>query len=405
VYSYDDRTLRKRPLYTFPNNQQTIGLIEIPPLSPLPPYTMHNVIVWASGFGILLDIGVGLLIPASLPNYCSRSIVGTSYIKIYASEPCIAGTFQQNERSSGPCLICPPGTMNDGSKHSRKECKICIKNNMSYCLRGALTETLMIDVNNFDQATPYSDSSKSTEFGDILLHNIFKLNTSSIHCLLISCQWWIFITIVIIGFVFVTMGILICFPKFKKYRRLLQKIFIKMDLIEKSTMWIGGIGSLLILVFIIFAIKFSYTFARLYSIEYIQKHILWKNNLSFLSLNTKFTSTLQLLSIRKHLDEQFLFDILDREQDFTLILQSVNTGFTCADLSMQEIMADENLHVLSKNYNCTLNETNGILSISTVLPDHRVTMQFNLNGPYFVGGLRKCFSPLGWVWVFLSMKP
>ncbi|CAF4538433.1 unnamed protein product, partial [Rotaria magnacalcarata] len=222
-------------------------------------------------FGILLDIGVGLLIPASLPNYCSRSIVGTSYIKIYASEPCIAGTFQQNERSSGPCLICPPGTMNDGSKHSRKECKICIKNNMSYCLRGALTETLMIDVNNFDQATPYSDSSKSTEFGDILLHNIFKLNTSSIHCLLISCQWWIFITIVIIGFVFVTMGILICFPKFKKYRRLLQKIFIKMDLIEKSTMWIGGIGSLLILVFIIFAIKFSYTFARLYSIEYIQK--------------------------------------------------------------------------------------------------------------------------------------
>ncbi|CAF1487221.1 unnamed protein product, partial [Rotaria sordida] len=93
---------------------------------------------------------VGLLIRVRPPNHCTRRIVGSSYIKVYASEPCIADRFQESERGSGSYLLCPPGTMNDGSERSRKECMTCIKkNSTNYCLRAPLIEISMIDVQKF----------------------------------------------------------------------------------------------------------------------------------------------------------------------------------------------------------------------------------------------------------------
>ncbi|CAF1521704.1 unnamed protein product, partial [Rotaria sordida] len=109
VYYYHDLTLPKIPLYTLSNNQQMIGSIDLPSL-----------------FHLSL---VGLLIRVRPPNHCTRRIVGSSYIKVYASEPCIADRFQESERGSGSYLLCPPGTMNDGLERSRKECMTCIKKN------------------------------------------------------------------------------------------------------------------------------------------------------------------------------------------------------------------------------------------------------------------------------------
>ncbi|CAF3119319.1 unnamed protein product, partial [Rotaria sp. Silwood2] len=73
----------------------------------------------------------------------------------------------------------------------------------------------------------------------------------------------------------------------------------------------------------------------------------------------------------------------------TLIVQFISTGYTCENVTLQQ-NRDRGLHIPFTNFNCS--KSNGILRISTLLPQHIVTMQFNLNGPHFVGGLRLCFS-------------
>ncbi|CAF4970187.1 unnamed protein product, partial [Rotaria sp. Silwood1] len=46
----------------------------------------------------------------------------------------------------------------------------------------------------------------------------------------------------------------------------------------------------------------------------------------------------------------------------------------------------------STDFNCSFDNENFILSVSTLLPQHRISVEFNLKGPYFVGGFRLCLS-------------
>ncbi|CAF3795397.1 unnamed protein product [Rotaria sordida] len=77
-----------------------------------------------------------------------------------------------------------------------------------------------------------------------------------------------------------------------------------------------------------------------------------------------------------------------------ILLQNIFqvTGYKCKDIALQQIR-DRGLNTPFTNFNCS--ETNGILTIAKLLPQHVITLELTLNGPHFVGGLRLCFlAPL-----------
>ncbi|CAF4369977.1 unnamed protein product, partial [Adineta steineri] len=99
---------------------------------------------------------------------------------------------------------------------------------------------------------------------------------------------------------------------------------------------------------------------------------------------------LQLLTIGQHDEEKPIFTMLD-EQNIILTVHFVGTSFNCDHLMMQENL-NRGRKISLNNFNCSYDNEINILSVSTLLPQHLITMQFDLIGPYFVGGLRLCLS-------------
>jgi hypothetical protein len=351
-------------------------------MSHLPPYEFHSISTWTSGFVVALDVEVGLLIPKSPPGFCSRRMIENYNMVIYASDSCIVGTGQ-NIHTYGPCLLCPRGTINNGSFNI--ECQKCSIS--EYCLRGALRELTAAHLASYDQATPYPESTTSIEFDDVLLQDLFRFSNKSNSCLFQSPLFWTLVVILISCLCCLFIGLLTYQSKHLQCNALTRKLCVRFDLIGEGKYWIGGFASLPILVLIIFAIKFDRLFANLYPIE----NIINNNPCNPSLLNAKFTSTLQLLSIHRHPDEQILFDMLDHEQNMTLILHFLGTGFTCDHLTVQH-NTNENENVFSNDFACTYDRTNGIITASIQVLPSLLTLQFHLQGPYFIGGLRVCFE-------------
>jgi hypothetical protein len=163
-----------------------------------------------------------------------------------------------------------------------------------------------------------------------------------------------------------------------------------MDLIGEGEVWFGGLWTVAIVVLIVFTCKFSFSFNRLYPIETISLDVQMTASCNSILPNTKFTSALQLISILQHEKEKLIFTMLD-EQNITLTVHFVSTGFLCHNVMMQQNL-DRGQRVPSDNFNCSFDEETSILSVSTLLSQHLITLQFDLIGPYFIGGLRICLS-------------
>ncbi len=103
-----------------------------------------------------------------------------------------------------------------------------------------------------------------------------------------------------------------------------------------------------------------------------------------------FHVILQLLSIKKNENEQPIFDLLD-SQLFNLTIELINTGFICENLTIQQNPGETSPIILIKSFNCSIKLNNSTLVISNILSDHQITLQYNLTGPYFIGGLKICF--------------
>jgi hypothetical protein len=162
---------------------------------------------------------------------------------------------------------------------------------------------------------------------------------------------------------------------------------VHIDLISEGQFWLGGLVSISLFVLIIFACKFSLSFASLYPIEETSSSEKMSVNCDGMLFNAKFTSSLQLLSTRK-LKEQAMFALLD-EQEIILTIHLVSTGFSCRNLSIQQNRR-HGLSIPTTSFQCY--ENNSILNISVVLPQKIGTTQFDLVGPHFVGALRLCFT-------------
>jgi hypothetical protein len=107
-------------------------------------------------------------------------------------------------------------------------------------------------------------------------------------------------------------------------------------------------------------------------------------------LNSQFSTALQLLATDKHEEEKPIFEMLD-EQNIILTAEFVSTQFSCEDVTMQRNM-DEGQQITTLDFNCTFDNETDILSLSTLLPEHMITVQFSLTGSSFIGGVRICLN-------------
>jgi hypothetical protein len=371
-------------LIVYPNNQQVIPSLKLIP----PPHSILTIVSWNSHLGLVLDAGVALLLSTSLPGYCSAQIDDNLFdMGVYISVPCIPGTAR-NTTSFGPCFLCPPNTKNNGT--SGIECETCTINDSLLCLRGSLVELPLVNVTSYNQAIPYPNSPDLVVFDDILLENVFRFVTKSPQCLAISPLFWASLAICMGLIIIIIMCILIYFPQWKSQRVFMATLFRHMDLLGEGELWFGGLLTFAIAVLIVFASKFSSSFVYLYPIEAVSSDDPITVSCNSISHNAKFISSLQLLSIAQHDEEQRIFTMLD-EQNITLTVDFVSTGFLCNNVAMQRNL-DRGQRVLSNHFNCSFDKETSILSVSTLLSQHMTTLQFNLTGPYFIGGLRICLS-------------
>ena len=372
------------PIYIFPNNQQPIPQLNILPL----PYRIVSFLSWnPHSIGLVLDPYMVLLLPPSPPSYSSSVIqrYDGTVLAVYKSKPCILGTHKE-KTNFGPCIICPLHSKNNGS--NGMTCDKCSITNTSLCFPGALNEIDMKKMTSYDQANPYPESPESIQFDDILLQNILKFSITNRHCLFISPVFWACLTIIFCLSSFAAIKLCLSRSKGNNRQIILKKIFAHVDLIGEGQFWLGGLISCSLVVLITFACKFSIFFAELYPFELTSSNERMSVSCDGTLFNAKFSSSLQLLSTHKHEEEKPIFTLL-HEQNINLAVQFVSTAFTCDDLAIKQ-RRGYGLSIPSRNFDCFTNSS--ILNISTVLPQHAVTMQFDLTGPHFVGGLRFCFS-------------
>jgi hypothetical protein len=77
------------------------------------------------------------------------------------------------------------------------------------------------------------------------------------------------------------------------------------------------------------------------------------------------------------------------QQNITLTIQLIGTGFLCKDLTLER-SRDYGLSLVLTKYQCF--ENNTVLNLTIPLSQHLVTLQLYLPGPYFVGAVRLCFT-------------
>ncbi|UJR16886.1 hypothetical protein I4U23_003784 [Adineta vaga] len=337
--------------------------------------------------GILLNPLNILLLPASSPGYCSSLIsrYDDSVFAMYKSQPCISGTHKR-DKSFGPCSICPMHSKNNGSFGIH--CEKCSTTNTSLCFPGAAGEIDITELATYDQANPYPMSPESTQFEDLLLQNILAFPIITTQCLFISPVFWACILIIVCLIFFIVIKLILSRLKHQNGTTILKNIFIRIDFIGEGQYWLGGLISLSLFVLVTFACKFSISFANLYPYEETSIFERISATCDSSLINAKFSSSLQLLSIHKPQEEKPIFDLLDN-QNISLGVQFVSTAFTCDNLTVQQIR-DHGLNIPTTISNCSQN--NNILYIKTMLPKKIGTIQFDLVGPHFVGGLRLCLS-------------
>jgi hypothetical protein len=76
-------------------------------------------------------------------------------------------------------------------------------------------------------------------------------------------------------------------------------------------------------------------------------------------------------------------------QPFTMTVDLLNTAADCSNITVQQNRPGVNYLRLSIT-SCVLQSDNITRSVSFSLPSHRTSVQLNITGPFFVGGMRLC---------------
>ena len=389
------RAINPAPLFVYPNNQQHY------PYNRSANPTQFGIVSlfsWTDGFGIIVsqhNYPNALMLPASPPGHApihgpSLETFLESSITVLSPDRCTPGTYNSAWDTS-PCHLCPPRTLNNGS--SGIHCTSCDADDgaSALCFRGATHRIDRQRLIDREQADPFPDSPDSTQFDDVLLNHVFQLgSTSDPRCLLVAPMFWGSIAIGLGAILFAGILFLGCFSKMMHSQLAIKAVFTHLDLIGEGQLWLGGLVTLAIIALVTLTCKFSISFSDLYPIENVTSDARESISCDSSLINAKFSSSLKLLSTRKHPEEKLIFDLLD-EQSITLTVEFISTGFQCPSVSLKQNLARGQVQKI-RDYNCSYDKNDDVLTVSSVLPQHLITIQFNLEGPFVVGGLRVCLS-------------
>ncbi|CAF4587508.1 unnamed protein product, partial [Didymodactylos carnosus] len=289
---------------------------------------------------------------------------------------CSAGTFK-NSSGIGPCIVCPQGRKNSGD--SGIQCDWC--QITSFCPLGSVNDVNYSTIESINNSQAYPKSPENTIFDDILIQNMFSIGSTS-HCIVVSPLFWTSIIIVPSILILIIMGALTFFPTKQNRRMLIKKVFKQLDLVGEGELWIGGLMSFSILVLVSFAYWFSSYYLKQYPIEN-------SGDSTFACdtsiRNAKFSTGLQLLSIPKSDEQKPIFNMLD-QQEFTMSVDFVNTVYRYMNTTVQQNIGSSYVKLNISNY--LVQNDNATFRVSIVLPFHQINVQFNLTGPYSIGGVR-----------------
>ncbi|CAF0757453.1 unnamed protein product [Adineta steineri] len=274
-----------------------------------------------------------------------------------------------HKNDSGPwsCSLCETGTMYPGIRNNTGfNCIRC--SNESFCAVGSISESkLLEDVN---ETHSYPQSPETVVYDDILMQTTF-----SIDCLVESPLFW---SLIVTGFTLIIvfmMGIFKFSLRFKNVRLFLKKLFRHGDILGEGEFWIGGLFSIAIVVLLSLVYKFSYSFYYQYPIEGSHGPTFSCKSRPH---NSKFHTSLQFLSVQSA-EQASVFSQLN-SQEFTIIVEFMNTGYTCNDLTI------ESSFILMLPTTCST-EWN-IIFVSVKLPSHFITLKFTFFGMSTIAGLR-----------------
>ncbi|CAF1105134.1 unnamed protein product [Rotaria sordida] len=375
-------------LYCYPNNQQTLEQ-----WSNTPPTFIRLTKTYDHQLVILTGDGTLVLIPSVDAGYYMK----TDDINSVLQHPlaCPRGTYK-SMRGPTPCTICPtmtkssPISVSFNSSHGMYvgyptiECINCSSN--SFCPLASVNDVNQSIFQSKSQAYAYPTSSSMASFDDILMENTFSLEIRSIRCLLISPFFWSLITLFLAFIILLIMGILYHSPTGKKHFERLEWLLRHSDLIGNGELWFGGLISFAIIILIIYSFWFGTVFVVKYPLETSNdSYFVCDTSLK----NTQFSSALQLLAIIKSNEETPIFDMLDM-QEFTITVNFVQTGYTCNDVTAQENIGTYS--VALPRTNCTVQSDNTTLTVVYRVPYHKMTIQINLTGSYYIGGIFICLT-------------
>jgi hypothetical protein len=152
-------------------------------------------------------------------------------------------------------------------------------------------------------------------------------------------------------------------------------------------MWLGGIASLAVILITVLAYKFAVSYLNQYPAEKVGPSSFACDETI---RNAKFDSNMKALAVPVSEIEQPIFDALNK-QTFTLHVDFINTGATCMQISIVEVI--ESSTYALPNVSC--NATNGTVSIRALLPQHKITTRALVSDIQLIGGVRVGLSGAG----------
>ena len=255
-----------------------------------------------------------------------------------------------------------------------------------YNALGSTDDVSFDTITSYTQSFAYPDTPDINNYDDLLFQNVFTMPSFG-RCLIYSPMFW---GLIVMGLCFIIWLIMLLLKLYRlsgpqAYRSRTKSIFKQLDIIHGGKRWIGGLFSLAAIVFIIFSIWFASIYMTTYPIETAKAPSSCKADM----FSTQFSNGLQLPLPSQNGEFWPIFGMFD-EQPLTMTVDFINTRATCDNVTIQQNRPSIQYLFLEID-NCTYNNSNSAtLSVTFTVPEHPATVQLNITGVYFSGGVRLC---------------
>jgi hypothetical protein len=351
------------PVYVWPNPTQQLTVYMFP--------TFVTAVATPSNLFILDTSGNTAFVQSAPPGLYQPTVTGYD-----AQLPCPLGMYK-NTSAFQSCLLCQQGTYRDWTVPP-DSCSPCPAS--AFCPLGSVAPVNASMLSVADQGFVYPSSPDSTIYDDIIIQNMFFLHGPA-HCVSVSPIFW---GLLVLGVIILLLGCMFRLKycvndaKSRKVRRLTKFIFKRTDFVQEGEHWVGGLMSLVLIVFVAMGIWFTALFLRQYPYETASEPGFGCDQ----QWNAKFSSSLQSVALPADEISAPMYSMLAQQQ-LSLVLDLLNTNISCDDAAAAVVTATRT----RIDFDCQSLST-GTISLTTPLPSLSTTLQFTFQGPQLVGGVR-----------------